>query len=314
VRLPVQSSLGWHYVPYERTYRGVPVIGGDFVVVVDPAGRVSSTSVAQRSVIRGLDVRPAVSRVAAEGKASASPAVAGSARSTRLVVEARDDAPRLAWESVLPAADGPGTRTVEVDAVAGGVVRSRDDVLHDVGHAGLNGGNVSVPSALINCPEPGKLPDQHTWILAYPAGGGLNCNAPSVHRTDPEPLEWGDGDPTHVETACVDAMYVAGRENDMVRDWLGRNSLRGTGINDGFPMSTNSTVLRPTPSARSAVTSRSAVERTGCGTPPSTSSGTRTVTVSTTTLRATSPRWHRGVHRRRVRRRHRVVRQPAGAV
>ena len=51
VQLPVISSLGWRYVPYERTYRGLPVVGGDFVVVVDPADRVRSASVAQKYAV-----------------------------------------------------------------------------------------------------------------------------------------------------------------------------------------------------------------------------------------------------------------------
>jgi hypothetical protein len=31
------TSVGWSYVPYDRTYQGLPVIGGDFVVVIDPS-------------------------------------------------------------------------------------------------------------------------------------------------------------------------------------------------------------------------------------------------------------------------------------
>src|SRR4051812_15644635 len=44
---PVQSSHGIRYAPYERTYRGLPVVGGDFVVVSDSDGQILSTSVAQ---------------------------------------------------------------------------------------------------------------------------------------------------------------------------------------------------------------------------------------------------------------------------
>src|SRR5262245_41735997 len=45
VQLDVISSEGWQYVPYERTYQGLPVLGGDFVVVVDKTGAVSNLSV-----------------------------------------------------------------------------------------------------------------------------------------------------------------------------------------------------------------------------------------------------------------------------
>src|SRR4051794_36230967 len=44
---PVQSSHGIQYAPYERTYKNLPVVGGDFVVVSDADGQIISTSVAQ---------------------------------------------------------------------------------------------------------------------------------------------------------------------------------------------------------------------------------------------------------------------------
>ena len=55
---PVISSHGIQYVPYERTYKGLPVIGGDFVVVTDADGRVLSTSVAQTHRVSLRSVTP----------------------------------------------------------------------------------------------------------------------------------------------------------------------------------------------------------------------------------------------------------------
>src|SRR5262245_19934 len=42
----VASSDGVSYVPYERTYAGIPVVGGDFVTVIDGAGQVVYNSIA----------------------------------------------------------------------------------------------------------------------------------------------------------------------------------------------------------------------------------------------------------------------------
>src|SRR5689334_6511343 len=42
----VTSSGGTQYVPYERTHAGLPVRGGDFVVVTNNAGQVLYNSVA----------------------------------------------------------------------------------------------------------------------------------------------------------------------------------------------------------------------------------------------------------------------------
>jgi hypothetical protein len=225
------SADGWQYVPYERTYRGLPVIGGDFVVVVDPSGKVNTTSVAQKTTIAGLDVHPKVTQAAAL-------AVAGGVGNSRLVVDATSGTARLAWEV------GTTARTVFVDAVTGTIFRTKATVLDDVGQAGLNGGLVNVADTLMNCPVLGECPDQHTWILAYPSGGGLSCDAPEVHRTDPEPLDWGNGDPTNNETACVDAMFVSDTENAMLKNWLGRSGgLRGLSPVSGFPISTDTSLV-----------------------------------------------------------------------
>jgi hypothetical protein len=222
---PTISAAGLTYKPYERTYHGLPVIGGDYVEVVAPTGRVVSTSAAPYTRIRGLDVRPRLSRDAALRLAPGSGA--------RIVVDATAGPARLAWEVRA------GDRTVEIDAVTGAVLRTTSNVLDDIGHAALNGGDVNVADTLINCPT-GDCPNQHTWILAYPSGGGLSCDAPAIHRTDPEPLDWGNHDPTNEETACVDAMFDTDAENAMLANWLGRTSgVRGIGPNSGFPIFTD---------------------------------------------------------------------------
>ncbi len=58
VQHPVISSGGMHYVPYDRTYKGLPVVGGDFVVVTDAAGNTKYTSVAQTKSIGSLSTIP----------------------------------------------------------------------------------------------------------------------------------------------------------------------------------------------------------------------------------------------------------------
>ena len=50
--------MGLNYVPYERTYRGLPVVGGDFVVSTDDEGKILATSVAQTRQVRLRSVKP----------------------------------------------------------------------------------------------------------------------------------------------------------------------------------------------------------------------------------------------------------------
>src|SRR5215218_1529421 len=47
----ISTREGLQYVPYDRTYKGLPVYGGDFVVVTNAAGKVLSTSTAQDKVV-----------------------------------------------------------------------------------------------------------------------------------------------------------------------------------------------------------------------------------------------------------------------
>ena len=61
-----------NYVPYERTYKGLPVRGGDFVVVTDAAGRTTFTSVAQTSPIGELSDHPEDLRQRGAGHAPSS--------------------------------------------------------------------------------------------------------------------------------------------------------------------------------------------------------------------------------------------------
>ena len=65
VQHPVISSAGLQYIPYDRTYKGLPVVGGDFVVVVDAAGQVNYNSVAQTQAIGNLAVTPTLTSAAA---------------------------------------------------------------------------------------------------------------------------------------------------------------------------------------------------------------------------------------------------------
>jgi hypothetical protein len=242
VQLPVMSSRGWQYVPYRRTYRGLPVVGGDFVVVVDPAGRVSSTSVAQKTAIKNVGTRPRLSRAAAEQIAARQLKATAKIGGSRLVVYAAGARPRLAWEATVAGtgAHGFSMLTVDVDAATGAVLRSREDVMDDDGHSALNGSVVQVDSVQITPTDSSGNPvgGPAIFVLGVPAGG-LSCDPSTVRRVDPQPLVWGDGDSTDPETACVDAVFATETEWSMLRNWAG-----GSGVNGGgFHISTDSSLI-----------------------------------------------------------------------
>jgi zinc metalloprotease ZmpA len=225
VQRPVLSSLGWQYVPYERTYRGLPVIGGDFVVVVDPAGQVSSTSVAQEQAIKGVDTTPKLSRAAAEKVASGRLKSAARVEGSRLVVYALGASPRLAWESAVDGtgAEGISELTVEVDAITGAVLDTREGVMQGTASSGYNG-PVEIATTKFS-PIAGTV-----YAMADPRIVNLDCRDYATGETFSKSVDtWGNGDPSNRETACADALFATQTETRMLSSWLGRNGLNGSG-------------------------------------------------------------------------------------
>ena len=105
----VWSSGRLQYVSYERTYRGLPVLGGDFVVVTDARGQVLHTSVAQKRPTRLASLTPArrsgpAARIAVPGSTGSS-----SSSRPRLVVW-QGGRSHLAWSPTWPARSTAGRR------------------------------------------------------------------------------------------------------------------------------------------------------------------------------------------------------------
>jgi len=69
IQRSVNSLGGAQYVSYDRTYAGLNVVGGDFVLVTDNAGHVVANSVAQSRAIGTLATTPTVSSTAAAATA-----------------------------------------------------------------------------------------------------------------------------------------------------------------------------------------------------------------------------------------------------
>jgi Zn-dependent metalloprotease len=93
---------GEEHIRYERTYHGLRVLGGDFIVHQNADGAVEGVSVAQA---RAIDVsttpRIAASRVAAKSRHTFDGARIANVSKPKLVVDARYGAAKLAWMSVM---------------------------------------------------------------------------------------------------------------------------------------------------------------------------------------------------------------------
>jgi Zn-dependent metalloprotease len=223
VRTNVHSGAnGLQYSAYERTYRGLPVVGGDAVVVTNAAGKVLNTSVAQSAVIN-VGIAPTVTAAAAQATARGQLATVESATTPRLVVLAWGT-PRLAWETVVTGASAtqPSKLHVFVDALTGAVANSYDEVRAGTGN-GFYNGTVTIATSGSGT----------SWSMADSTRPNIRCggqNGATFTGTDDV---WGNGSGTNLETACVDVLYAVQREWDMLGQWLGRNGINGTG--GGFP-------------------------------------------------------------------------------
>jgi len=222
---------GLQYVPYDRTYKGLPVIGGDFVVVTNSAGQLLSTSVAQTATINLASTTPGQSAAkaanAARGKAVGK--VVDSVSTSRQVVLALGT-PRLAWETVVNSHSGltPSKLHVFTDANTGSVAYSFDQVREGTGTAAYNGPNpVTIDTS---------HPTSSTWTMTDPIRSGINCRDFTTHAVlSGSDDNWGNGSAASQETGCVDALFDVQHEWSMLSSWLGRNGITGSG--GGFPIS-----------------------------------------------------------------------------
>jgi Zn-dependent metalloprotease len=189
VQHPVISSGDMRYVPYDRTYKGLPVIGGDFVVAVDAAGKTTYTSVAQTGPIGAVSTAPSLSPDDAIAVAKSRLVTVTAVEDTRLVVVATGAAAALAWETTVTGtgAEGASRLTVDVDARTGSVLRTQEHVVNDqvTGNGWING------TVTLNVTRSGS-----TYSLRDPSVTNLSCqNAASNTVFTSTDTVFGNGSP-----------------------------------------------------------------------------------------------------------------------
>ncbi|MGW0863007.1 M4 family metallopeptidase [Streptomyces sp. NPDC002611] len=129
VRDVVVDEDGTQHVRYDRTYHRLPVLGGDFVVHLNPDGTYRGANRATKSALSLDDVTPKVTAPKAADLAASLLRAAHLGETLkkltakpRLVVDALHGAPKLAWQTDAVAHDGLGNpvgQTVLTDATTG---------------------------------------------------------------------------------------------------------------------------------------------------------------------------------------------------
>ena len=216
----VLTSGSLNYAPYERTFRGLPVVGGDFVVVTDDEGHVLNTSVAQTSRIRLASTTPRVLKGQAATVARQQVSKVRDVEAPRLVVW-QGKTSHLAWETKVSGRDHghPSLQSVYVDARSGKYLASKEHVAEGTGTGNWEG-SVTIPTS----------GSGSSFSMTNSNAPTLRCqnSTGNVTFTGTDDV-WGNGVGTDRETGCVDAFYSAEKMRQMMSTWLGRNGMDGSG-------------------------------------------------------------------------------------
>ncbi|MFD0885662.1 M4 family metallopeptidase [Streptosporangium algeriense] len=211
------------FLTYDRTYKGLPVYGGEVIVSTDAAGlKVASLETAQKAELT-LDTKAKVSASRAARTARAQLAKVESVSTPKLVVHALAEtgAPRLAWEVVVTGSSktAPSVLHTYVDAVNGSIISKWDAVRMGTGN-GFYNGQVSFTTS-------------GSYTMRDNTRSGLACGGQNGSPYTKSSDSWGNGSGTNLESACVDAFWAAQKEWDMLKEWFGYNGFNGRG--GGFP-------------------------------------------------------------------------------
>ncbi|MFI6859963.1 M4 family metallopeptidase [Streptomyces sp. NPDC050421] len=232
----IQDNDGTTHTRYERTFDGLPVLGGDLVVQESKAGvtksvtKASKASSAQlKAVDLTADVAPATAEKQAVGLAKADGSSKTAAdKAPRKVVWMASGTPQLAYETVVGGLQEDGTPNalhVITDATSGAKLYEWQAIENGVGNTEYSGQvtlGTSGSSGSYNLTDTTRG-NHKTYNLNHGTSGTgtLFSGADDV---------WGDGIGTSTETAAADAHYGAAETWDYYKNVHGRTGIKGDGV------------------------------------------------------------------------------------
>ncbi|MYZ36817.1 M4 family metallopeptidase [Streptomyces sp. MnatMP-M17] len=229
VRDVIQDVDGTTHTRYERTYQGLPVLGGDLVVAATKAGATKSVSKASKAALKNVATTADIAPATAEKQALSAAAAEGSKkaeadRAPRKVVWMAQGAPTLAYETVVGGLQHDGTPNelhVVTDAATGKKLYEWQAVENGIGNTQYSG-QVTLGTQLSGS----------TYSLTDTGRGNHKTNNAASGNslyTGPDDT-WGNGLPSNTETAAADAHYGAAETWDYFKNVHGRSGIRGDGV------------------------------------------------------------------------------------
>ncbi|MGW5422713.1 M4 family metallopeptidase [Streptomyces sp. NPDC003943] len=259
----IKDADGTVHIRYERTYAGLPVLGGDLVVHRAADGAVKGVTKAVQATIKVASLTPKLTPTAAESaavkaaKAARTTAAAGD-EAPRKVIWAADGKPALAYETVVSGTQGDGVTPsllrVVTDANTGRKLYEQQ-LIDDIA-GGITVKGIAAKGATAAAKPGGGSPVSAVGTGAGQYSGTVSLNTATSskgyelvdderggsstidlqHRTGGKGVlftdadnAWGNGTPADNQTAAVDAAYGAAKTWDFYKDVLHRNGIKNDG-------------------------------------------------------------------------------------
>ncbi|RLU96783.1 peptidase M4 [Streptomyces griseocarneus] len=228
----VKDADGTGHTRYERTYDGLPVLGGDLVVDTAKGGTLKSVAKATKARVAVATTTPGLAASAAEKAAVRAANDKGSKatkadRAPRKVIWAANGTPVLAYETVVGGLQEDGTPNqlhVVTDAKTGKKLFEYQGIKTGTGNTQYSGQvqlgtTQSGGSYTLNDATRGG---HKTYNLNHGSSGtgSLYTNSTDV---------WGNGSNSDPATAGADAHYGAQLTWDYYKNVHGRSGIRGDG-------------------------------------------------------------------------------------
>ncbi|WP_060881433.1 M4 family metallopeptidase [Streptomyces scabiei] len=237
VRDVIKDADGTVHTRYERTFGGLPVLGGDLVVHESKAGAVKSVTRATKAAVKVADLTADVTKATAEKQALTAAKAEGSAeteadKAPRKVVWAASGKPALAYETVVGGFQHDGTPQqlhVITDAETGKKLYEWEAVQTGSGKSKYNGSvtlGTSLSGSTYNLTDAGRG-GHKTYNKAR-----STSSSTGTLFTDADDV-WGTGSISSSSTdqnAAVDAHYGAQVTWDFYKNVLGRNGIKNNGV------------------------------------------------------------------------------------
>ncbi|MFI2759240.1 M4 family metallopeptidase [Streptomyces echinatus] len=228
----VRDADGTVHTRYERTYAGLPVLGGDLIVHTAASGRTQGITKAVGSAIEVASLTPRIGAAKAEKQAVSAAHTLGSAKASadgaRKVIWAGSGKPVLAYETVVGGLQDDGTPNrlhVITDATTGKKIFEYQGIETGVGNTHYSG-KVDLTST-----QSGS-----SYTLTDASRGGhktydLDHGSDGTGKLFSQDSDtWGDGKVATAATAGADAAYGAQETWDFYKKTFNRSGIKNDGV------------------------------------------------------------------------------------